>query len=101
MLAAIVSPASYLDHILPRSLYLLVAGLAIAYAAVLFVINSLDRYAERLGMDPATSRSEIVEIMVRERWVWVAPMWAAASLLVVTMMERQSGGANVFMYRFF
>jgi hypothetical protein len=38
---------------------------------------------------------------VRERWVWIAPMWAAASLLVVTMMERQSGGANVFMYRFF
>ena len=101
MLAAVVSPASYLDHTLPRSLYLLVAGLAVAYAAVLSVINSLDRYAERLGVDAATSPSEVVEIMVQERWVWVAPMWAAASLLVVTMMERQSGGANVFMYRFF
>jgi alginate O-acetyltransferase complex protein AlgI len=101
MLAAVVSPASYLDHILPWSLYLLVAGLALAYAAVLFVIGSLDRYAERLGLDAATSRSEIVEIIVRERWVWVAPMWAASSLLVVTIMERQSGGANVFMYRFF
>ena len=97
MLAAIASPASYVDHVLPRSLYLLVAGLAIAYAAVLFVINWLERW----GTDPAMSRSEIVQVMVRERWVWVAPMWAAASLLVVTMMERQSGGANVFMYRFF
>ncbi len=100
MLAAIASPASYLDHILPRSLYLLVAGLTIAYAAVLFVINWLNRYAESLGT-PITSRSEILEVMVRERWVWVAPMWAAASLLVVTMMQRQSGAANVFMYRFF
>jgi alginate O-acetyltransferase complex protein AlgI len=96
MLAAVASPASYLGHVLPRSLYLLVAGLAIAYAAVLFVINWLARYAERMG-----TRSEILEVMVRERWVWVAPMWAAASLLVVTMMERQSGAANVFMYRFF
>src|ERR1039457_2538700 len=96
ILAAVASPASYLDHILPRSLYLLVAGLAIAYATVLFVIDSLNRYAERQG-----TRSEILQVMVRERWVWVAPMWAAASLLVVTMMERQSGAANVFMYRFF
>ena len=101
MLAAVVSPASYLDHTLPRSLYLLVVGVAIAYAAVLSAINSLDRYAERLGVDAATSRSEIVEIMVRDRWVWVAPMWAATSLLVATMLERQSGAANVFMYRFF
>ena len=96
MLAAVASPASYVDHVLPRSLYLVVAGLAIAYAAVLFAINWLERYAERMG-----TRSEILEVMVRDRWVWVAPMWAAASLLVVTMMERQSGGANVFMYRFF
>src|SRR5664279_4624429 len=101
MLAAIASPASYLDHVLPRSLYLLVMGLAVAYAAVLSVINSLDRYSERLGMEPPTSRSEIVEVMVRDRWVWVAPMWAAALLLIATMMERQRGGANVFMYRFF
>jgi D-alanyl-lipoteichoic acid acyltransferase DltB (MBOAT superfamily) len=96
MLAAVASPASYVDHVLPKSLYLLVAGLAIAYAAVLFAINWLERYAERMG-----TRSEILEAMARDRWVWVAPMWAAASLLVVTMMERQSGGANVFMYRFF
>jgi len=101
MLSAIVSPASYLDHVLPLSLYLLVVGLAIAYASVLSVINSLDRYSERLGIDEAATRSEIVAVIVRDRWVWVAPMWAAASLLVVTMMERQSGGANVFMYRFF
>ena len=64
------------------------------------MIDSLDRYAERLG-PPATSRSEILEVMVRERWVWIAPMWAVASLLVVTIMERQSGAANVFMYRSF
>ncbi|MFZ0912588.1 MAG: MBOAT family O-acyltransferase [Candidatus Korobacteraceae bacterium] len=97
MLAAVASPASYVDHVLPRSLYLLVVGLALAYAAVLFAVNWLNRW----GTDPAMSRSEIVQVMVRERWVWIAPMWAAASLLVVTMMERQSGGANVFMYRLF
>lgn len=101
MLSALVTPARYLDHFLPKSLYLLVMGLAIAYAAVLFVVHSLDRFEEGLGMEPAASRPEIVEVMVRDRWVWVAPMWAAASLLVVTVMERQSGAANVFMYRFF
>jgi alginate O-acetyltransferase complex protein AlgI len=101
MLTAMASPASYLDHVLPRSLYLLVSGLAIAYAVALLVINSLNHYAEHLGRDTAASRPEILQVMVRERWVWVAPMWAAASLLVVTMMQRQSGGANVFMYRFF
>src|SRR5271167_2246632 len=101
MLSAIVSPAGYLDHVLPRSLYLLVMGLAIAYASVLSVINSLDRYSERLGIEEAATRSEIVAVIVRDRWVWVGPMWAAASLLVVTLMDRQSGGANIFMYRFF
>jgi alginate O-acetyltransferase complex protein AlgI len=101
MFSAIFTPARYLDHVLPRSLYLLVGAIAVAYAVVLSVINSLDQYAGKLGMDPAVSRLEIVEVVVRERWVWVAPMWAAASLIVVTVMERQSGGANVFMYRFF
>jgi alginate O-acetyltransferase complex protein AlgI len=101
MLAAVASPAGYVDRVLPGSLYLLVGSLAAAYAVALSVISSLDRYSERLEVNPATSRSEILEIMARDRWVWVAPMWAAASLLVVTVMERQSGVTNVFMYRLF
>jgi alginate O-acetyltransferase complex protein AlgI len=97
MLTALVSPASYVDHVLPGSLYLLVTSVALAYAATLIAIDWLNRYAELAG----ENGSEILQVAVRERWVWLAPMWAAASLLVVTMMERQSGAANVFMYRFF
>jgi len=32
--------------------------------------------------------------------VWVAPMWAAACVLVMTLMP-QARAANVFMYRSF
>ncbi len=97
MLGALVSPAGYVDHVLPGSLYLLVASVALTYAATLIAIDWLNSYAARRGGDS----SEVLQVAVRERWVWLAPMWAAASLLVVTMMERQSGAANVFMYRFF
>ena len=97
MLSAVASPAHYLDHVLPGALYLLVIGLAIAYAVVQYVIEWL----ERLGASALASRSEILAVMVHDRWVWIAPIWIAAFLLVATMMHRQSGAANVFLYRSF
>ena len=96
MFSAIASPAGYARHTLDWSLYVLVASLAVGYAVVLSGVDALDRYAERL--EPGAG---VLAIIARDRWVWLAPMWAAACVLVVTMIPSQSRAANVFMYRFF
>ncbi len=101
MFSALLSPANYARHVVDLSLYLLVLSLAVSYAVVLFVIDALDRSAERLETAAIASRSEWIVAAVRDRWVWIAPMWAAACVLVITMIPHQSRAANVFMYRFF
>ena len=100
MFSALLSPASYAHHALQLSLYGLVLGLAVAYAIVLFAVDSLDAYAERLGTSPSP-RSEVMAVALRDRWVWVAPMWAMACVLMVTLIPHQTRAANVFMYRQF
>jgi len=102
MYGALVSPSSYVTHFLPVPLYLLVVGLALAYGAVLLVIAGLDRYSERLGAAETTSRSEVIAIIVRDRWVWLTPMYAFALLVVIWLVTRaQSAGASPFVYRSF
>jgi alginate O-acetyltransferase complex protein AlgI len=102
MFTALLSPASYLTHFLPATLYLLVLTLAFAYAAVLLAIASLDRYAERLGTPEATPRSEVIATIARDRWVWLTPMYAVALLIAIWLVTRaQSAGASPFVYRSF
>src|SRR5271166_1017662 len=102
MYGALVSPSSYVTHFLPLPLYLLVLVLALAYGAVLLVIAGLDRYSERLGAAETTSRSEVIAIIVRDRWVWLTPMYAFALLVVIWLVTRaQSAGASPFVYRSF
>ena len=101
MFSALLSPANYARHVVDLSLYLLVGSLAVSYAVVLVAIDALDRSAERLEGATSASRSEWMLAAVRDRWVWIAPMWAAACVLVITMIPHQSRAANVFMYRFF
>ena len=101
MFSALLSPSSYVRPVLSPSLYGLVMSLALAYVLVLFSIDALDRYSERLaGGEPAAS-SAVIALLVRERWVWIVPIWATASLLVAMLMPGQGHGANVFMYRFY
>ncbi len=102
MFTALVSPASYLTHFLPVTLYLLVLALGIGYATVLLIIAGLDRHAERLGTAEARARSEIITTMVRDRWVWLMPMYAVALLVATWLVTRaQSAGATPFVYRSF
>ena len=101
MFSALASPAGYTRHTLDLSLYLLVGSLAVLYALVLATVDALDRQAERLGTATATPAAEILAIAVRDRWIWVLPLWGAACVLVMTMIPHQSRAANVFMYRFF
>ena len=102
MLSALASPATYLTHVLPATLYLLVLALALAYAAVLLVVAAVDRYGERLGTKGASSRAEVINVIVRDRWVWLTPMYAFALLIVTWLVTRaQSAGASPFVYRMF
>ena len=102
MLAAVLSPATYQRHFLPGTLYLLVIVLAFGYAAVLLVIAGLDRRSEQLGATEAMPRSEIIAVIVRDRWVWLTPMYACAMLIATWLVTRaQSAGASPFVYRFF
>lgn len=101
MFEALLSPASYSHHVLHPSLYLLVVGLAVSYAAVLSAIAALDGYAERLAAGSTALRGEVIATAVCDRWVWIAPLWTMACLLVLTLMPHQTRAANVFMYRFF
>ena len=95
MFAALLSPASYTHRVLHPSLYLLVGVVAAAYAATLIAIDRLDRMAER------SAGSEVVMIAARDRWVWLAPVWAVACVLVITLMPHHGRAANVFLYRSF
>ncbi len=100
MFSALLSPKTYSRHVLHSSLYLLVLGLAASYAVVLLTIDALDRYSQRMEATGMASRSQLIVTAVRDRWVWIAPMWATACVLVTTLLP-QTRAANVFMYRFF
>ena len=100
MFSALLLPGTYSRHVLHSSLYLLVLTSAVSYGAVLLVIDALDRYSESPAMTEMASRSQVIATVVRDRWVWIAPLWATACVLVATLMP-QARAANVFMYRFF
>ena len=99
MFTALLSPASYFQHALHSSVYAIVIGVAAAYAITLWMIGWLNAYAQQL--DSATSHSQAIAVLVRERWTWLIPVWAAAAVLVFTMTTTQTHAANVFLYRSF
>src|SRR5271166_3025742 len=102
MFTALWSPSSYITHSLPVPLYLLVLVLALGYAAVLLAIAGLDRRTERLNAAEAVPRAETVAVILRDRWVWLTPMYAFALLIATWLVTRaQSAGASPFLYRFF
>ncbi len=100
MFSALLAPTGYAQHLLPSSLYVLVAVIGFSYAVTLIVLGVLDRYIERFEQSPG-SAATAAAIALRNRWVWIAPIWAAACILVLTLIPHQSRAANVFMYRFF
>jgi len=102
MLSAVVSPASYFSHSVAWSLYLMVVALALGYAAVLWVIDALDRYSVAPEAWAANSRGEIIALVARRRWLWIAPFYALTLVVVVLIVTlTHSGGKGAFMYRIF
>jgi alginate O-acetyltransferase complex protein AlgI len=100
MLSAVFSPARYLTHFLSASLYLLVFALAAGYAAVLLVIQLLDRSTE-IEIVQEHSHSAIISVIARNRWYWIPPLYGLALLLVSIVTHTQDAGTAQFMYRRF
>jgi alginate O-acetyltransferase complex protein AlgI len=101
MFAALFSPATYFQHALHSSLYAIVLGIAVAYALTLWTLDWLDAQAQPPDASAPSGRIHVIVILARERRLWLAPMWAAATVLVLTMMTSQTRAANVFLYRSF
>ena len=100
MLSAILSPTSYASHFLSGSLYLMVAGLAAAYAIVLLVIEALDRSVPAAGT-PQISRPGAIALIARWRWFWIPPIYAVALLFLLIVTLTRGPSTAQFMYRRF
>jgi hypothetical protein len=99
MFAAVLTPASYSAHYLSGSLYLLVLFLAIGYAVVLRMSESLNQHAEDARSQ--TTSNGVMAMLSRRRWYWVPPLYALALLLVLMVTLTQSVTTAQFMYRAF
>ena len=96
MLAAVISPKSYVVHFLSSSLYFLVGSLATVYAVVLVVAGALERQVNN-----PDAQSGAVAILARHRWFWIPALYVLAMLVVLMITLTQSGGAAQLMYRGF
>ncbi len=101
MLSALLSPASYVSHFLSGSLYLLILTLALAYAVVLLVIESLDRYSVETQSTGEISQPGFVALMAHWRWYWIPPLYVLVSLLLLIVTLTQNASTAQFMYRNF
>jgi alginate O-acetyltransferase complex protein AlgI len=88
MLSAVLSPATYLTHVLSGSLYALVAGVAAGYAIVLVAIDALAR----------NSGEGFVATMARWRWFWIPPLYAIALLVVLIVTLSRGTSTAQMMY---
>jgi alginate O-acetyltransferase complex protein AlgI len=98
MLSAVVWPARYPGHFLSGSLYALVAGLAAGYVMVLLVIGVLDRGSVELDSSISGSHPEIVALIARWRWFWIAPLYAVALIFLLIVTLAHGTSAAQFMY---
>ncbi len=97
MLSSVGSPSSYGVHYLSGSLYWLVLALAVGYAAVLLVGESLNRHSEAT----LTPTSGVMAVLARRRWYWLPPLYALFLALVLMVTLTQSASTAQFMYRAF
>jgi alginate O-acetyltransferase complex protein AlgI len=95
MLSAVLSPATYGQHFLSGSLYLLVLALAVGYCAVLLIVDRLNKHVPtetETRLSVADSSAGITAFVARWRWFWLAPLYAVALLflLIITLSRGTS-----------
>lgn len=99
LLAAVLSPASYLTHFLSGTLYLLVVIMAAGYATVLLGTEALNRYSvDDTELNPPQG---ILWFIARNRWYWIPPLYVLVMLFVSIVTLAHSENAAQFMYRSF
>jgi alginate O-acetyltransferase complex protein AlgI len=101
MLSAVLSPASYLSHVVSGSLYLLVMALGCGYVIVLLGIEALDHYSVGTGVSHQHVGSGVISFLARKRWFWIPPLYAVTLLLVLAVTLNQGPGMSQLMYRAF
>ncbi len=101
MLLAVLSPASYFSHFLSGSLYLLIMTLALGYAVVLLMIETLNRYSVEAEPSSEVSHAGLIVLMARWRWFWIPPLYVLVSFLLFIVTQSQGASAAQFMYRNF
>jgi D-alanyl-lipoteichoic acid acyltransferase DltB (MBOAT superfamily) len=101
MMSAVLSPASYVAHFLSGSLYLLILTLALGYAAVVLVIESLNRYSIQPQPTSEVSHRGCIALMAHWRWFWIPPLYVLVSLLLLIVTLTQNASTAQFMYRNF
>jgi alginate O-acetyltransferase complex protein AlgI len=99
MFWAVVSFGGYFAHALSGSLYILVATVAIAYAAVVSVAAALDRAASRVTSGGAGSSFMIG--LARHRRFWVPPLYVLTFLILLVVTHASGANAAQLMYRNF
>ena len=101
MLSAILSPSSYRAHFLTTSLYLLVLALAVGYAIVLLVIDSLNRVSTEV-VDAEAPQVDLptgpMALLARWRWFWLPPLYVLALIFVLIVTLSHSTSAAQMMY---
>ncbi|MGA9529716.1 MAG: MBOAT family O-acyltransferase [Terriglobales bacterium] len=116
MLGQLVTPASYSSHFVSGSLYLLIAGMAAAYAIVLIVSDGIDRYAPDRETTDSDAAAEVLEdsaviaaprppsdagimaLLARWRWYWLPPLYALALLFVLFVTLSRGVSTAQLMY---
>jgi alginate O-acetyltransferase complex protein AlgI len=101
MLSAVLSPASYVSHVLSRSLYLLVTALAAGYGIALVMIDALNRWPVGEETSQTSDNPGIIAFLVRWRWFWLPPLYALASVFLLIITLTQDASTAQFMYRKF
>lgn len=101
MLSAAASPAGYLSHSLSGSLYILVMTLASGYAVVLLMIEALESYSVESRISTPPSSSGIIDLMARNRWFWIPPLYLLALLVVLVVTHTPGVEPAQLMYRNF
>ncbi|PYV67613.1 MAG: hypothetical protein DMG97_26850, partial [Acidobacteria bacterium] len=95
----VFSPASYAQHNLPGNLYLLNFALVAGYFVCLGAARLLDRF-EEASVIP-TRVNAALQLISRERWVWIAPLVAVAVLYVFLLAQPSQADASSMLYRLF
>jgi alginate O-acetyltransferase complex protein AlgI len=96
MVKALVTPAGYLQRHLPVQFYLLTAGAALGYFAVVAATDLLSKIEQNTSSPPA------LQALLRERWIWLAPGIAAAAVYGYVITEiQQTSLSSPFLYRLF